>query len=381
MDRIDAKRYNKFMKILYIITSGDDGGAQKYVIELAQNFGGAVAAGDEKTALFKKCSERGIQTFTLKSLKRGFSPLNDFRAILEIKNLINTFKPDIVHLNSTKAGILGSLGGFLAKENLPKIVFTAHGFHFLEPGGWLKKNISLAAEKMAGNFRDFIIAVSETDRLAALEHNLINENSIRVIHNGIKNQNFLPAEKASELLKLPNNKIHIGSIGGFYQTKGFDILIKAVELLDREIKEKIVVSILGDGPELENCKSLAKAKSLESIIIFSGMVENAAELLKAFDIFIIPSRKEGLPFVLLEAMQAGLPIVATKVGGIPEALKNNGLLIQPQNPKDLSGAISTLVKNSALRKKLGEQSLNGSKEFGLEKMLGETKLVYQNLLK
>src|SRR5580700_5834833 len=121
------------MKILYVINQADGGGAQKYVLDMAEHFKGSIAAGTEASQLFDQAKKRGINTFPLRHLKRNISPWHDLAAIFEIKKLILTERPDIIHLNSSKAGFLGSVAGRLAGV---KVVFTAHGFFYFKNASW-----------------------------------------------------------------------------------------------------------------------------------------------------------------------------------------------------------------------------------------------------
>src|SRR5262249_14800523 len=146
------------MRILYIITQADGGGAQKYVLTLAAHFKGAIAAGDEAKKLFDDAKALGLQTFELKHLKRDICLGHDCWAVREMRELIKSFAPDIVHLNSTKAGVLGSFAaiglsakGGSASGGKTKVVFTAHGFRHNEPLFWPAKSFYLALEKVASS--------------------------------------------------------------------------------------------------------------------------------------------------------------------------------------------------------------------------------------
>ncbi len=366
------------MRILYIITQADEGGAQKYTLTLAKAFGGFLASGTEAGALFQNAQNQGLKTFKLKHLKRKISLYHDLLAVWEIRNLISVLKPEIIHLNSTKAGILGSF----ACIGLPtKVIFTAHGFIFNEPLSFTIKNLYLALEKIASDFRHFIITVSKMDEKSALDHKLIAPNKIQTIYNGLSYINFLSKEVAINTLKLPSDKINIGTIANFYKTKGIDILIDAVSLLPEEIKSIITITIAGSGPEEENLKSKIINLKLSTTIQTVGKLDNASSYLKAFDIFILPSRKEGFPYSILEAMQAGLPIIASNTGGVIEALDNAGILTESENPQQLSQTIISLLQNEQQGKNLSQKALERSKLFTEEKMIEETKIVYEKVLK
>ncbi len=365
------------MKILYIITQADGGGAQNYVLALAKHFGGTIAAGNEAQELFTNAQKAGVPTVEQHHLKRRLRPIQDFLAAWEIRQLVKQIQPDIVHLNSTKAGILGSFACIGLKT---QAVFTAHGFIFNEPMSWPKKAFYLAMEKTASAYRRHIIAVSDADKKSALRYGLMPENRISVIHNGIAPITFLPRIEARKNLGLPDDKLIVGAVANSYRTKGLDILIKAISMLTGDIKNRCQFALLGNGPETENLKLEIMNLQLQNIIAMPGRIQNASKYLSAFDIFVLPSRKEGFPFSILEAMQAGLPIVATNVGGTPEALGDAGLLVYPEDPQALAEAMEKLINSPTLREKLAQKALAQSKLFSQEKMLRETEKIYSNIL-
>jgi glycosyltransferase involved in cell wall biosynthesis len=365
------------MKILYIITQADGGGAQKYTLTLAKHFNGAIAAGNEAGKLFTDAERAGLKTFQLKHLKRNISPWHDILAVWEIRELIKSYRPDIVHLNSSKAGILGSFAGIGTKA---KIIFTAHGFVFNEPLSIPIKTFYLALEKIASDYRDFIITVSGADEKSALDSKIIKPTKIATIHNGIAEINFLDKHQARASLGLPDGKIIIGCVANFYKTKGLDVLINALAKLDAGTKEKIVCAIIGEGPERQALESQIKDLGLQNMAKLLGSRTEIPAAIKAFDIFVLASRKEGLPYTILEAMQAGLPIVATAVGGIPEALADAGILVSPENPEELAGTITSLLANADKQKNLSQKALERSKLFTEQKMLDETEKIYKQVI-
>jgi len=366
------------MKILYIITQADGGGAQKYVLDLAEHFGGAIAAGTEAGALFEEAAKRGIKTFPLKHLKRNISPWHDLLAIWEIKTLINNFQPDITHLNSSKAGFLGSLAGRLARRGgKPKIIFTAHGFFYFKNSPWYVKLPYSILERFASKFRDVIIAVSEEDKQQAIKHHLLPPDKIITVHNGIKEIPFKETSQARAELGLDQGKIIIGNVAQLYNRKAIDMLIEAAAGLPEDVKSRLQFLVLGDGPEREKLTKQINKASLNSIFLLAGYKPQAVTFLKAFDIFVLSSRREGFPYVLLEAMQAGLPIIATDVGGNKEALGDAGIIVKAENPKLLTDAILSLINNPQKQKELLQKALLRSQEFSLQKMLERTGEIYR----
>lgn len=365
------------MKILYVITQADGGGAQKYVLALAKYFGGEIAAGVESRQLFDEAQKLGLPAYGLKFLKRDINFVWDTLACFELVMLIKKVKPDVIHLNSTKAGFIGSIIKPLINA---KVVYTAHGFIFNEPMSAIKKRFYVGLEKSASAYRDFIITVSKADENSALGHRLIEPQKITTIHNGITKYQFLPRDEAREKLGLPLNAFIFGTIANAYKTKGLDVLIQAVGMLEANKKLNCQFAVIGNGPEYKNLALEIKNLGLEKIIRLLGLIPHGQIYLKAFDAYVLPSRKEGFPFALLDAIQAGLPIVSTRVGGIPEALDDAGILVEPGNPAALASTLDTLITDQSLNSWLSQKAFERSKLFTETKMLDETEKVYKKVL-
>ena len=367
-------------KILFIITQADGGGAQRYTLSLAKYFHGQIAAGTENNQLFEEANKLGITTYPLNHLKRNINPWHDMLSFFQIYNLVKKTKPDIVHLNSTKAGVIGSVAAKLAGS---KVIFTAHGFRFLEPLSPTSRYLYLCLEKIASYFRDFTITVSDFDRHAALENKITNENKITTIHNGLKTLEFLPALSARLNLKLNKDQFIFGTIANLYHTKGLDVLVEAIAMLPKVSLKKTQWVIIGFGDQAihSNLTKLINKHDLTNSVKLLGKIENGFRYLKAFNAYVLPSRKEGFPYALLEAAQAGLPIVATKVGGIPEAFEGEVLLVEPENPYALSQAMHMVIADEQTRNDLSKKSLERSKEFTETKMLEQTEKVYEKVIK
>lgn len=336
-------------KILYIITLPDWGGAQHYIFNLSYNlkdeFIITVATGKSsglsKFDLLKKIEEympdKKVGIYQFENLVRSINPMKDFLAVFELAKYIDSVKPDIIHLNSSKAGIISSFAARLAKHK-PKIVYTVHGWVFLEPMSKLKKWLYTKLEKCASRWRDKIIVLGEKEKQIALKNKICPEKKMEVIPHGIDRFRLQSKDVAREKFGLPKDKKIIGTIANFYPAKGLNYLIEAAAQINNP---DILFCIIGDGPLRTELEEKRRQLSLEQKFKMPGEFFYAAQYLNAFDVFVLPSVKEGMPFAILEAMGAGLPIVATDIGNIQEMMADyqNKIIIPPKDTAKLSQAI------------------------------------------
>lgn len=344
--------------ILYIITKSVWGGAQKYVYDLATGlsqtslpagkagFRPMVAAGGTGP-LAQKIISAGIPYFEIKSFQRDVNAFKDIFAFFEILSLLFKTKPDIVHVSSAKAGGISGVAIFLYKilatKYKTRAVFTIHGWTFNEPRPKWQIFLIKFFSKLTCLFYDKIICVSEYDKQCAIKNKIAPERKLITIHNGIKPKDYNFYERTEK-------RFTVGTIGEETKNKGHKYLMEA-------------------------------AKNFPGINfnIVSNM-SDAAMYLKNFDIFVLPSLKEGLPYVLLEAGLAEVPIIATNVGGIPEIIQNNetGILVNPTSAEEITGAIKKFIDNPELTKTLARNAREKIlQEFSFEKMLNKTLAAYE----
>ncbi len=366
------------MKILYIVTSADLGGAQTYTLQLAKYFGGIIGCGIEHDWLFEEAKRLGIETIRLKHLKRDISPYHDLAAYFELRKVIAEVKPDLIHLNSSKAGVIGS---FAAKKSSIPVIYTVHGLVLNEALSALKKSFYGFLERRAARRRAYTIAVSQEDYNGLLSSKCASAEKMQIIHNGIPAMDFLGKQAARQQLGLPADGLCIGTIANLYPNKGVDILIQAAAKLSPDILEKItMIAIIGEGPQREKLEKMVTLQGLSKVIKFCGAQKSAARLLKAFDIFVLPSRKEGMPFAILEAMQAGLPIIATDVGGVAETLGQSAIVVSSESPESIEKGLRGIIIDPILRQHFGEAALLRAAEFTDDKMFNETGIIYKLFL-
>jgi glycosyltransferase involved in cell wall biosynthesis len=377
-------------KIFYLVTQSEFGGAQKYVFELskkAKEEGAKVIVatglpGNERW-LEKLARKHKIKIITLQNLKR-FNPLKNLFAIYELKIILKKEKPDILHLNSSMSGFIGSIAGRLAR--VKKIIYTTHGLILNEPNlAWPVKLFYWLCEWIGNKLTHQIITVSNFDKKSILSYRLAPEKKITTIHNGLDRDQLLFFDKneARSFLKkkydISKGKILIGTIANFYENKGLIYLLKAAKKITHK-NENIVFVVIGDGGPLkkEIIKEIKKY-NLEKNFLLLGSISSAFKYLKAFDILVSSSIKEGFPYFMVEALASGIPIVATRTGGIPEIIENNknGLLIKPKKEKEIITAISKILGDKKIQKTFQENNSQKIKKFTLKKTFEKTIKIYQ----
>ncbi len=335
-------------KILYIITLPDWGGAQAHIYYSAgwpfnNEYEVSVLVGQSDNfkskinLLDKLANFNDVKSGQLKNLVRPIHPIKDVLALLEIINYYNREKPDIVHLNSSKAGILGSFAKLLSSHK-PEIIYMVHGWVFLEPMNAVKKWLYIFLEKLASHWRDKIFVLGETEKQIAIKYKICPEEKLEIRRHSIPANSFLDKNTARKELGLPQDKKIIGTIANFYPAKGIEYLIEAAAKINRP---DIIFAVIGDGAKRHNYELLITNYKLQSKFLLLGERDSAAQYLKAFDSFVLPSVKEGAPYVILEAMAAELPIIAADVGNVSEMLKDyqNKIIIPPADVETLMKAI------------------------------------------
>jgi glycosyltransferase involved in cell wall biosynthesis len=228
----------KNKKILYLVTQTEAGGAQKYIFDLAINlkkkYSVEVGAGKgEKTKWLQELEKQNIKVHYIKNVVREINLWHDFWSVWGIYFLLLKSKPDIVHLNSSKMGVSGSMASYIYKKlhnKKLKIIYTVHGFVFSEPLSFVRKKIYLCLEKWTSIFKDKLICVSEFDKITGLNYHVADHKKFVTIHNGIdcgKGVDFLPAEKAKQELQ---------EINGFLvePAKPSELAKRIEELIDNE---------------------------------------------------------------------------------------------------------------------------------------------------
>lgn len=363
----------KKIKVLFVVTQAEFGGAQRFLLELTTRLNPAaydVLVSSQPGELLKMLAARGIATKPLTWLSRDISPIRDILAAWELYGFLGREKPDTLFLLSSKAGFLGSLAARLHATrytlHVPRVVYRIGGWAFNDPQPRIVRRLYLWGEKISAPWKDVIITNSRHDTEQAKRLGIAPRKKLITVYNGldVDSLNFLPREHALKKLSISTNyelettghKL-IGCVANFYKTKGLAYFIEAAAALRKKNPDARFV-IIGDGRERQSILRGIKRLGLQNHVRLAGRIPEAWRYLKVFDVFVLPSLKEGFPWAALEIMASGVPIVATRVGALPEIIESgkNGLLVEPGNAAQITAAVETLLENNALCESLAAEA-------------------------
>ena len=372
-------------KVLLVVTKSNWGGAQRYCFDLARELAkreieATVAHGtraDGKPgALVARLVAENIRSIPVPALGRDIHPLRDFSALTELVALFRQERPDVVHLNSSKAGGLGALAARIA--GVSRIVFTLHGF----PGDEARHALSRALITittwctMLFSHATITISTQDYERMRSMP---FMRKKVTLVRNGVETPTFLSPKEARKELRtlartLPEDGIWIGCVAELNANKDHATLIRALA----HVPEAHLV-LIGEGETRTALEALAREMRLEHRVHFLGFVPEAAHYLRAFDCITLASQKEGLPYVLLEAGCAYVPVVATRVGGIPDIIVHNftGLIVSHKKPDELGAALQRVLSDATLARSLSEELLKRVRSsFSQDIMVEKTLRIY-----
>lgn len=361
------------MKIFYLITKSNWGGAQKYVYDLALAFSSrgneiVVAFGGEGE-LKERLSDKNIRTISIGSLMRDIRFTKEIKSAYELFRILRKESPDIFHLNSTKAGAIGAFLGRVLF--VPRIIFTVHGAPFREDRPIPMKTALYLVTWLTCLLSHKVIVVSHRDefdlgKMPFLKH------KVTTIYPGLTYDEILPRVAPKE------REMHVITVAELHPNKGYMYGLAAIAKL-HEKGLLIKYSIFGEGDDRKKIEEYILHHDLSNIVTLRGPKIVLDKEGQNYDIFLLPSIKEGLPYVLIEAGKVMLPVVASITGGIPEIIRHEqtGLLVRPKDVDQLAREIERLIVNRNFAKSLGVSLHNHVvQNFSSSKMLTETAKVY-----
>jgi len=369
--------------VVYLITKGFWGGAGKYVYNLATSlpkdkYEVSVICGQGRI-LKEKLEKKGVKVFSIGSMRRDISIFGEMVSFLRIFWIVFREKPDVLHLNSPKAGGIGAVIGRILF--VKKIIYTAHGWTFNENRPAFQNSLILIFSWITTLLCHKVIVIAKREEEQALSFPLTNREKIVLIGNGVEKIDFKDKNTARKELSekvgidTEEETLWIGTLAELHKNKGFEYAIEAVSKINTPFKYLII----GEGEGKKNIEFLIKKYNLEKKVYLVGFMENASEYLKAFDIFILSSIKEGLPYTILEAGLAENAVIASSVGGIPDIIENGktGILTTKTRVGEITRAIEYLIDKPEERKFFAKNLKEKvEKEFSIEHMLEKTLKLY-----
>lgn len=315
-------------------------------------------------------------------IKRSPFHIKNIIAYKQMKSLFKQEEFDVVHCNTPMGGVLGRLCG--KKGKVDKVIYTAHGFHFYKKGNPVLNLVYKWAEKIMARWTDAIITINSEDYMSAKKFHLKKEGAVYFVPGvGVTTKeytfDFNEEEEYRRTLGIGKDDFVLISTGDLISRKNYETAIKSIGKLK---KDNIHFLLCGTGPKLSKLQGLAKKYGIERQVHFLGYRTDVKELLKVSDVFFFPSRQEGLPRALMEAMASGLPCIASRIRGNIDLIEEGkgGFLREPKDVKGMSECIQILFEEKQLRETMGEYNRNHIKNFDVELVKEEIYRIYQEVL-
>ncbi len=363
-------------------------GASRHVIDLARSLDSSkfeveIAAGRSEAyerSVWDDASATGLRCHRVQHLQREISPWADIRAFFELCDVIRHGQYDIVHTHISKSGLLGRYAA--RRIGGTAIAHTYHGMASEITGPGVRPAILRRCERACAHFTDAKISISEKIAEQVAEARICEADEIHVIHNGIDLSHFSPASdsmwpEAGRPGVLPPGFV-IGTVGSLTREKNTADLLRAAAKVLHEIDD-LQVCIVGDGDLRQDLEAQAKGLGISERTVFAGAVDDVRPWLAAFDVFVLPSRSEGLPGALMEAMAMGCPVIATDVGGVPEVVGEAGMLVAAGDVDGMVDHIRRLQSDPAIGRRFAASGQTQVQKFSLAEMAAKTGALYQEL--
>jgi glycosyltransferase involved in cell wall biosynthesis len=348
------------------------GGAQAHLLTLIRALRGSLdlslGAGSEGP-LTEEARALGVAVHVLPALTSAVRPWRDALATGQLARLLRAARPDLVSTHSFKAGLTGR---YAARRVGIPAVFTAHGWGFTPGVPWPRRELALRLERLAARWSERIITVCETDRALALRRRVAASKRIVNVRNGVPDVGV----RADPGRMGPMRLIMVARLEA---PKDHDLLLRATASTGADWR----ITFVGDGPTRGRVESRARRLGLGERVEFLGWRRDVAEQLGRAHAFVLASRWEGLPLTVLEALRAGLPVVASDVGGVREAVSDGetGYVVPPGDEASLARRLAEVAGDPTMREKMGAAGRRlYETRFTSERMVAETLGVYDAVL-
>lgn len=339
----------------------------------------------------------GIEPVVISEMRRSINPFQDIAAFRKIKNIINSFQPDIVHTHASKAGTLGRLAAM--QSRVPVIIHTFHGHVFHSYFNSYKSKFFQNVEQNLAKRSSKIIAISDKQKQDLAEKYKIAEpEKIEVIPLGFDLDRFqqdIPSKRIQfrKKFNIADDELAIGIIGRLVPVKNHDLFLQAVKYVKEHTNRKIRAFIIGDGECRENLIQKSKQLNIDftdtsninkkATLTFTSWIKRIDEAYAGLDVVALTSYNEGTPVSLIEAQASNKPIVTTNVGGIENIVipERTALLSKNNDVKDFAEKLLAVTQNDHLREDMGHNGWDYVKDkFHYSKLVKNTQNLYHSLL-
>lgn len=326
-----------------------------------------VAVGDDEF-LAGALRTDGISVHVLPALQRDVAVTSDLHALRALRTVITSVSPHLVHTHSSKAGLLGRLAARI--QGVPAL-HTAHAWSFSDGIAWRRKAFTIPTEALASRWTRRFIVVSAADREVGMRYRVARDAQVRIVHNGVPD---VPERAIPDAPGVPV----VTMVARMAAPKDHLLLLRAVATIPAPFRVRLV----GDGPDRPAIEAEIRALGLIDRVELLGVRTDVAEILATSHVSALISRQEGFPLATLEGMRAGLPVVASDVGGVREAVRNGetGFLVPRGDGTALHQALRRLIEDPALRARLGRAGRAAYEaQFTVDRMLAGTLAVYREI--
>jgi glycosyltransferase involved in cell wall biosynthesis len=383
------------IRVLRVIARLNMGGPAIHVANLAAGLetrgyhttlvAGSLARGEDSMAFV---AERlGVEVVDIPDMQREVAPFHDVRSIRRLTALMRAERPHILHTHTAKAGALARAAALAAgRARPPIVVHTFHGHVLKGYFGRGRTAFFKQVERSLARYSDVLVAVSPEVRDELVEHGVAPMEKFTVIRLGIPLADRLGDASAGldyrVLYGIPQDAFVVGWVGRMTGVKDTDAVLEILRAT-RERDIDAVLCMVGDGPDRERLEQVAHDLGIARSTYFVGYQTDIAGYYRLFDAFVLPSVNEGTPVSAIEALASGTPVVATRVGGVPDVVTDgvDGFLVPPRDTEAAADRLAQLARDPELRARLGETGrANAQARYSVERLVDDVDRLYRELL-
>jgi glycosyltransferase involved in cell wall biosynthesis len=347
---------------------------------------GSVSKGEQSMAYVAE--ELDVPVVTIPHLHREISPVRDLLATWRLARMMRVERPTILHTHTAKAGAVGRAAALLAGRSRPPIiVHTFHGHVLRGYFGRFWTGFFRLLERLLARITDVLVAVSPEVRDELVALGVAPASKFRVIRLGIELDNRISSDgtaraETRRVMGVADDRFLVGWIGRMTGVKRTDVLLKGFRAL-RDEGVDAVLCMVGDGPDRGAVEELAGELGIVRDCLFAGYQEEVGPFFAAFDVFVLPSGNEGTPVTAIEALAGGCPVVATRVGGVPDVVEDgvDGYLIEPAAVQELAARLAELARDPELRTRMGAAGRERMQtRYAVDRLVDDVDRLYRELL-